>query len=94
MDVTPWLALANRVRDGDGYTYESLARDMAGQLGWTAAVDVAAALRAHVYGWPGGHPLYQDVKTLYDRLGWEQAALVAAWFRNIDNRPTNRRRTP
>ncbi|MCX4858948.1 hypothetical protein [Streptomyces canus] len=92
-DLKPWIGRAERIRDGDGYTYESLARDMAAGLGWTAAVDLAAALRGHVYGSPGGHPLHQDVRPLYDRLGWEQAALLAAWFRDVSNRPTDRGRT-
>ncbi|USQ86975.1 hypothetical protein NFX46_26630 [Streptomyces phaeoluteigriseus] len=94
IDVKRWTSRADRIREDDGYTYESLARDLAGQLGWTTAVDLATALRGHVYGWSGGHPLHQDVKPLYDRLGWEQAALVAAWFRNANNQPTDRRRTP
>lgn len=87
MDVKHWAGQADRVRKGDGYTYESLARDLVDGLGWTAAVDLAAALRGHVYGWPGDHPHHQDIKPLYDRLGWEQAALLACWFRNARNRP-------
>jgi len=94
MDVERWLRQADRVRTGDEYTYADLARDLVHELGWPAALDVATALRAHVYGQPDGHPLHQDVKALYDRLGWEQAALVACWFRDVNNRPTDRRRTP
>lgn len=94
VDVKHWLRQAERIREHDAYTYESLARDMVSRLGWTAGVDLAAALRGHVYGWPGGHPLHATVKPLYDRLGWQQSALVACWFRDARNRPTDRRRTP
>jgi hypothetical protein len=89
IDVKPWLARADRVRKGDGYTYASLARDLVDGLGWTAAVDLATALRGHVYGWPGSSDLHKDVKPLYDRLGWEQSALIACWFRDARNRPGN-----
>ncbi|QFZ74007.1 hypothetical protein GFH48_12795 [Streptomyces fagopyri] len=82
-----WTSRADRIRDGGGYTYASLARDLVDGLGWTAAVDLAAALRHHVYGQPGSHPLHVSVKPLYDRLGWEQAALLTSWFRNARNRP-------
>lgn len=89
MDIKPWLDLADRVRKNNGYTHADLARDLARQLTWRGAVDVATAIRAHVYGQPGGHPLHQDVKPLYDRLGWEQAALLAAWFRDSRNWPNS-----
>ena len=89
-----WVSRAERIRDGDGYTYAELARDLVDGLGWTAAADVACAIRGHVYGWPGDHTLHATVKPLYDRLGWQQAALVACWFRDARNRPTDRRRTP
>lgn len=88
-----WVNRADRIRDGDGYTYEDLARDMVDALGWTAAVDVAAAVRGHVYGWSGGHPLHASVKPLYNRLGWVQAALFASWFRDARNFPQERSRT-
>ena len=87
MDIKPWLALADRVRESDGYTHADLSRDLALQLTWHGAVDVATALRSHVYGQPGHSELHEAVKPLYARLGWEQSALVAAWFRNLDNRP-------
>lgn len=90
IDVKHWLRQAQRLDEDDAYTYAHLAHDLVARLGWMAAVDVAAALRAHVYGWPGGHPLHQDVRPLYARLGWEQAALVCAWFRNARNRPDGR----
>ncbi|NNN36120.1 hypothetical protein HLK59_38320 [Streptomyces sp. S3(2020)] len=93
IDTRHWVSRAARVHQDDGYTYESFARELVDQLGWTAAVDLAAAIRGHVYGWPGGHPLHTTVKPLYDLLGWEQAALIASWFRDsrnlADAPPTN-----
>ncbi|MET7651556.1 hypothetical protein [Streptomyces sp. NPDC005486] len=93
MDVKHWIKQAARVRQGDGYTYSDLARDLVDALGWTAAVHAAAALRGHVYGWPAEHPLHATVQPIYDRLGWEQAALLTAWFRDSRNfpQPTHRR---
>lgn len=44
MDVTPWLALADRVRKDDSYTYADLARDLTRQLTWHGAVDAAMAM--------------------------------------------------
>lgn len=87
MDAKYWINKAERVRDDDAYTYTSLARDMVTQLGWTKAVDLACALRGHVYGTPGSSDLHADARPIYDRLGWEQSALVAAWFRDARNRP-------
>lgn len=86
-NIERWVSRADRIRDGDGYTYADLAQDMADTLGWTTAVDVAAAIRSHVYSWPGEHGLHATVRPLYDRLGWEQAALLTSWFRNARNRP-------
>lgn len=92
MDMKHWLKQADRISAADDYTYKSLAADLAQGLGWTDALDVATALRGHVYGWPGTHALHQAVKPLYDRLGWEQSALLAAWFRDARNRPGSRHR--
>lgn len=86
--MKPWISRAERIRDGGGYAYADLARDLVASLGWTAALDVATALRGHVYGWPGGGELHTAVKPLYERLGWEQSALVTCWFRNANNRPS------
>jgi hypothetical protein len=95
IDIASWVSRAERIRDGDGYTYSDLARDLVDVLGWTAAVQVAAALRGHVYGWPGEHPLHATVQPIYARLGWEQTALLACWFRDSRNFPqTTPRRTP
>lgn len=90
MDIKPWLALADRVRAEGAYSYADFARDMVRQLTWFGAVDVATAIRSYVYGQPGRSDLHEAVKPLYARLGWEQSALVAAWFRNLDNRPQAR----
>lgn len=89
-DVGNWAARAASVREGDGQTYESLARDLVARLGWTAALDVATALRSYVYSQPGSSDLHKAVEPLYRRLGWEQAALVACWFRDARNRPGRR----
>ncbi|MEV6833601.1 hypothetical protein AB0N17_03560 [Streptomyces sp. NPDC051133] len=90
MDVKHWITQAERLRTEDAYTYQHFARDLTRQLTWTGAVDVATALRGHVYGWTGSHPLHKEIEPLYTRLGWEQAALIAAWFRNERNRPQRR----
>ncbi|MFF1743529.1 hypothetical protein [Streptomyces mirabilis] len=90
MNMQPWNERADRIRKNDGYTYADFARDLVQQLSWTGAVDVATALRGHVYGSPGRSELHADVRPLYDRLGWEQAALIAAWFRNLSNKPHRR----
>lgn len=90
VDVKHWLPLADRVREGGDYTHADLARGLVDQLGWTRALDVATALRSYVYGQPGGSELHKDVEPLYRRLGWEQSALVACWFRDACNRPDPR----
>ncbi|MET7775369.1 hypothetical protein ABZU94_13900 [Streptomyces mirabilis] len=87
IDMKPWVSRAERIRDSDGYTYADLARALVDGLGWTAAVNVATGLRGHVYGWPGGGELHTEVRPLYNRLGWEQAALLASWFRDSRNWP-------
>ena len=91
MDMKHWLTLANRVRAEGAYGHAEFARDLVGQLTWHGAVDVATVLRSFVYGQPGGSELHRAVEPLYRRLGWEQAALIAAWFRDARNRPQKRR---
>uniref|UniRef100_A0AAU1I1L8 Uncharacterized protein n=1 Tax=Streptomyces sp. NBC_00180 TaxID=2903632 RepID=A0AAU1I1L8_9ACTN len=91
MDMKPWLGLADRVRAEGAYGYADFARDLARQLTWHGALDVATVLRSYVYGQPGGSELHKAVEPLYRRLGWEQAALVACWFRDARNRPGQRR---
>lgn len=91
IDTKHWLRQAQRIDAEDEYTYADLARDLVDTLGWTGALDVATALRGHVYGWPGDHALHAAVKPLFDRLGWEQSALLACWFRDARNRPKDRR---
>lgn len=91
MDIKHWLTLADRVRaDSDDYSHANLAQDLARQLTWHGAVDVATALRSFVYGQPGGSDLHKDVEPFYRRLGWEQSALVVCWFRDARNHPSNR----
>ncbi|MFD5862611.1 hypothetical protein [Streptomyces chartreusis] len=90
MDMKPWLERADRVRAEGPYGYADLAQDLAKQLTWHGAMDVATALRSYVYGQPGGSDLHKAVEPLYRRLGWEQSALVACWFRDARNRPDAR----
>lgn len=92
MNMQPLIQLAERVRDDGSYTYEHFARDLVQRLSWTGAVDVATALRSHVYGSPGRSELQTDVRPIYDRLGWDQAALLASWFRDSRNWPQKRSR--
>ncbi|MFJ3229767.1 hypothetical protein [Streptomyces sp. NPDC086787] len=94
MDIKPWLERADRVRGEGPYCYADFARDLAQQLTWLGALDVATALRSFVYGQPGGSDLHKAVEPLYRRLGWEQAALVACWFRDARNRPDARLKKP
>jgi hypothetical protein len=96
MDTKRWLTLADQVREGGDYTHADLARDLASQLTWHGAVDVATALRSYVYGQPGSSDLHKDVEPLYRRLGWQQSALVACWFRDSRNWPQQqpKRRAP
>ncbi|SBT91380.1 hypothetical protein GA0115233_103012 [Streptomyces sp. DI166] len=90
IDTKHWLKQAARIHQDAEYTYSHLARDLADRLGWTAALNVATALRSHVYGWPSSNELHTAVKPLYDRLGWEQSALLCCWFRDARNRPGRR----
>ncbi|MFE2684043.1 hypothetical protein [Streptomyces mirabilis] len=89
IDIRSWVLQAERIQEGDGYTYAGLARALVDALGWAAAADMACAVRGHVYGWHGGHALHRDVKPLYDALGWQQSALITSWFRDARNRPNN-----
>lgn len=88
IDVKHWLHQAARIGMDDSYTYADLARTLTEDLGWTAAVDIATALRSFVYGQPGRSELHTTVRPLYEALGWQQSALIACWFRNTNNRPT------
>lgn len=87
IDTKHWLRQAQRIDAEDEYTYADLARELVADLGWSGALNVATALRSHVYSQPGGSELHVAVRPIYEALGWEQAALLAAWFRNADNRP-------
>lgn len=94
IDIKGWVLQAERIHEDDEYIYADFAADLVRELGWTAALDVATALRSYVYGQPGSSDLHKTVEPLYRRLGWQQSALVACWFRDASNRPTDRRRTP
>ncbi|MFI2367274.1 hypothetical protein [Streptomyces sp. NPDC018833] len=87
-DITPWLAEAARIRDeAGGYTFESLAVAMILKLGWFQAAGIAGALEPHVRGWGWGLQSEQGraVAPLFEILGWEQSALLLAWFNNLEN---------
>ncbi|MEU1556773.1 hypothetical protein ABZ517_29300 [Streptomyces scabiei] len=90
IDIRSWVLQAERIHEDDEYTYVDLARDLAARLGWTAALDVATALRGYVYGQVGRSELHTAVRPIYEALGWQQAALVACWFRDARNRPGRR----
>lgn len=90
IDVKSWVKEAKRIHEDDGYAYADLARGLVDVLGWTAALDVATALRSFVYGQPGGSELHTAVRPIYEALGWQQSALVACWFRDARNRPQQR----
>lgn len=87
IDVKGWVLQAERIQEDDEYDYADFAADLVDQLGWTRALDVATALRSYVYGQPGSSDLHTAVRPLYNALGWQQAALVACWFRDANNRP-------
>lgn len=91
IDIKHWTNQADRIGIDSEYTYESLALDLVDRLGWTTAVDLAAAIRGHVYGTPSYSQLHTDARPIYDALGWEQAALLAAWFRDSRNWPGRKR---
>ncbi|WP_328449902.1 hypothetical protein OG780_19425 [Streptomyces sp. NBC_00386] len=51
---------------------------------------IATAVRGFVYDRPDPGPYRDDAQQIYNRLGWEQAALLAAWFRDSRNWPQSR----
>jgi hypothetical protein len=87
IDVKSWALQAERIHEDDEYDYADFAADLVDQLGRTRALDVATALRSYVYGQPGSSDLHKAIEPLYRRLGWQQSALVACWFRDARNRP-------
>lgn len=75
--------------------YRTVAAALVEDRGWDRAVQLATAVRGYVYGSPNPGPYRDEAETIYKRLGWEQAALLAAWFRDFRNHPqTTHRRTP
>lgn len=58
--------------------------------GWDRATFIATAVRGYVYSQPNPGPYRDDAESIYNRLGWEQAALLAAWFRDSRNWPQER----
>lgn len=70
--------------------YRALAAVLIDEHGWDRAVLVATAVRGYVYGRPDPGPYREDAEKLYGQLGWEQAALLASWFRDSRNWPKGR----
>lgn len=68
--------------------YESVAEALIDEQGWQHATFVATAVRGYVYGSPNPGPYRDEAEAIYNRLGWEQSALLASWFRNSRNWPT------
>lgn len=67
--------------------FRAVAAVLIEQHGWDRAVFVATAVRGFVYGRPDPGPYRDEAETLYGRLGWEQSALLASWFRDSRNWP-------
>lgn len=105
-EVAPghWTARAKQLRSDDGgYTFESLAVEMAATLGWYPAAGTAlkvgeladyalyatTALDSIVFeqGYLGGKPEPEHVD-LHLELGWSQSVLLAGWFRSLENMRT------
>jgi hypothetical protein len=68
-------------------SFKAVAGALIEQHGWQRAVLIATAVRGYVYDQPAPGPYREDAQQIYDRLGWEQAALLAAWFRDSRNWP-------
>ncbi|MEH0587401.1 hypothetical protein QA942_26275 [Streptomyces sp. B21-106] len=69
--------------------YRTLAAALVGEHGWDRATLIATAVRGYVYGRPDPGPHREDAEALYRQLGWEQSALLTAWFRDSRNWPNN-----
>ncbi|MFD5227421.1 hypothetical protein ACFWJ5_02540 [Streptomyces qaidamensis] len=67
--------------------FRRIAAALVEQHGWDRAVLIATAVRGYVYDRPEPGPYRDDAEKIYDRLGWEQAALLASWFRDSRNWP-------
>lgn len=85
--IDRWLPQVEQIREeAGGYTFECLAVAMILELGWCAAAKTAEALEPYIRGWGYKEEgLQADVAPLYNLLGWEQSALLHAWFDNLDN---------
>jgi len=89
-DLKPWIKRAANLDRDDTTPYATFSQDLVSALGWTAATDIATAIRSHVYGTPEHSDLHAAVRPIYDALGWQQSALVACWFRDHRNRADER----
>lgn len=70
--------------------FRAVATALIEQHGWARAALIATAVRGYVYDRPDPGPYRDDAQQIYDRLGWEQAALLASWFRDSRNWPKRR----
>ncbi|MFF7754372.1 hypothetical protein ACFZCP_35235 [Streptomyces sp. NPDC007971] len=70
--------------------FRAVAAALIKQHGWDRAIFVATAVRGYVYGQPNPGPHRDEAEKLYGQLGWEQSALLAAWFRDSRNWPKGR----
>jgi hypothetical protein len=75
-------------------SYRRIAKALIAEHGWDHATFVATAVRGLVYSLPTPSPYRDKAEAIYEQLGWEQSALLACWFRDANNRPAERRRTP
>lgn len=72
--------------------FRAVAAHLVEQHGWDRAVQIATAVRGYVYSQPNPGPHRDDAESIYNRLGWEQSALLAAWFRDSRNWPKKQTR--
>lgn len=68
--------------------FRRIAAALVGEHGWNRATLIATAVRGYVYDRPNPGPYREDAEAIYRRLGWEQAALLACWFRDSRNWPS------
>ena len=76
-------AWVRRYADEDAVDlYESLSCDLCHRWGWEPAAALADKIRLAAEGLGAGSA---DGERLYGLLGWQQAALLAAWFKDLRN---------
>lgn len=88
MRCTPRISGVSVTQEPD--LYQTLADTLIEERGWDHAVFLVTAVRGYVYGSPNPGPYRDEAEAIYKRLGWEQSALLASWFRDARNRPDTR----